>query len=89
MENALLKDILLIVIVSSIFILGFFVMKRLDKFLDENYKPNFKEKEEKTTPTVFTVDEDASDEEILLDIKKIKESGCKVKIVISNDECDE
>ena len=89
MENELLRDILLVITVLAVFVVGFFVMKRLDKFLNENYKPYFRENEEK--PTRIIHNENTSDEEILSDIKKVKEKGGKVKIVISNEDdyCDE
>jgi len=89
MENEVLRDILLVITVLAVFVFGFFVMKRLDKFLNENYKPYFRENEEK--PTRIIHNENTSDEEILSDIKKVKEKGGKVKIVISNEDdyCDE
>ena len=89
MENELLRDILLVITVLAVFVFGFFVMKRLDKFLNENYKPYFRENEEK--PTRIIHNENTSEEEILSDIKKVKEKGGKVKIVISNEDdyCDE
>ena len=88
MENEVLRDILLIIIVLAVFVFGFFVMKRLDKFLNKNYKLYFREDEEK--PTRIIHNEDASDEEILSDIRKIREKGGKMKVVISNedDSCD-
>lgn len=89
MENEVLRDILLVITVLAVFVVGFFVMKRLEKFLNENYKPYFRENEEK--PTRIIHNENTSDEEILSDIKKVKEKGGKVKIVISNEDdyCDE
>lgn len=89
MENEVLRDILLVITVLAVFVFGFFVMKRLDKFLNENYKPYFRENEEK--PTRIIHNENTSDEEILSDIKEVKEKGGKVKIVISNEDdyCDE
>ena len=89
MENEVLREILLVITVLAVFVFGFFVMKRLDKFLNENYKPYFRENEEK--PTRIIHNENTSDEEILSDIKKVKEKGGKVKIVISNEDdyCDE
>ena len=68
MENEVLRDILLVITVLAVFVVGFFVMKRLDKFLNENYKPYFRENEEK--PTRIIHNENTSDEEILSDIKK-------------------
>ena len=84
MENEVLRDKLLVITVLAVFVFGFFVMKRLDKFLNENYKPYFRENEEK--PTRIIHNENTSDEEILSDIKKVKEKGGKVKIVISNED---
>lgn len=49
MENEVLRDILLVLTVLAVFVFGFFVMKRLDKFLTENYKPYFREDKEKPT----------------------------------------
>ncbi len=87
MENEVLRDILLAATIFIVFVFGFFVMKRLDKFLEKNYKPYFRENEEK--PTRIVHNEDASDEEILSDIKKLREKDGKVKIVISNEYDDE
>ena len=84
MENEVLRDILLVITVLAVFIFGFFVMKRLDKFLNENYKLHFSENEEK--PTRIVHNENTSDEEIILDIKKVKEKSGKVKIIILNEE---
>ena len=88
MENVILKDILLLITVLTVFVFGFFIMKRLDKFLNEHYKPYFREDEEK--PIRIIHNEDASDEEILSDIKKVREKGGKMKVVISDedDSCD-
>ena len=89
MENEVLRDILLVITLLAVFVFGFFVMKRLDKFFNENYKPYFRENEEK--PTRIIHNEDASDEEILSDIKNIREKGGKIKVVISNEDdyCEE
>ena len=84
MENEVLRDILLVITVLAVFVFGFFVMKRLDKFLNENYKSYFREDEEK--PTRIIHNEDASDEEILSDIKKVREKGGKMKVVISDED---
>ncbi len=88
MENEVVRDILLVVTVLAVFVFGFFVMKRLDKFLNKNYKRYFRENEEK--PTRIVHNEDASDEEILSDIKKVRKKGGKMKVDISDEEdsCD-
>ena len=41
------RDIILVVAVLGVMVFGFFVMKRLDKFLDENRKRIEQEKKEK------------------------------------------
>ena len=84
MENEVLRDILLVITVLAVFVFGFFVMKRLDKFLNESYKPHFRKNEEK--PTRIVHNESTSYEEILLDINKAKEKSGKVKIIISSDD---
>ena len=88
MENEVLRDILLVITVLAVFVFGFFVMKRLDKFFNEKHKLYFREDEEKLTLIIHS--EDASDEEILSDKRKIREKGGKMKVVISNedDSCD-
>ncbi len=48
MENEILRDILLVITVLAVFVFGFFVMKRLDRFLNENYKLFFIENKEKS-----------------------------------------
>ena len=57
MENEVLRDILLVITVLAIFVFGFFVMKRLDKFLNKKYKPYFREGE-KPTRIIHNEDED-------------------------------
>ncbi len=84
MENEVLRDILLVITVFAIFAFGFFIMKRLDKILNENYKLHFSENEGK--PIRIVHNENTSDEEIILDIKKVKEKSGKVKIIILNEK---
>lgn len=84
MENEVLRDILLVITVLAVFVFGFFIMKRLDKFLNENYKPYLRKDEEK--PTRIIHNEDASDEEILSEIKKVREKGGKMKVVVSDED---
>lgn len=88
MESEVLRDALLIIVVLAVFLLGIFVMKRLDKFLSENYMLQLKEKTKK--PMRIIHNERASAEDILSDIKMVKAKAGKVKIVISDedDDCD-
>ena len=56
------RDILLVVAVLGVMVFGFFVMKRLDKFLDENRKRMEQEEKEKEPPCVMLTT-DMTDEE--------------------------
>ena len=56
------QDIILIVTVLGVMGFGFFVMKRLDKFLDENRKRMDQEEKEKEPPCVMLTT-DMTDEE--------------------------
>lgn len=84
MENEVLRDVLLIITILAVFVVGFFIMNRLDKFLEENYKP-YRLDEERTR---IVHNENSSEEEILSDIQEVKKQNGKVKIIISN-ECDD
>ena len=46
------RDIILVVAVLGVMVFGFFVMKRLDKFLDENRKRIEQEEKEKSRPAL-------------------------------------
>ena len=48
-----MQDFLLIITVVAFMIFGFFIMKRLDVFLEENRKSIEKEQEEKDSPLKF------------------------------------
>ena len=84
MENEVLRDILLVATIVVVFIIGFFIMKRLDKFLEENYKPYPKDEE----PIRIVHNENSADEEILSDIQEVKKQSGKVKIIISNETAE-
>ncbi len=77
MGNEVLRDILLVITMLAVFVFGFFVMNRLDKFLKKNYKSDFRKNKEK--PTRIVHNEDASDEENLSDIKKVGKKGGKLE----------
>ncbi len=46
-------DVILIIAVASAMIFGFFIMKRLDVFLEENRKAIKKERKEECSPLEF------------------------------------
>ena len=48
-----MEDVILIIAVIAVMIFGFFIMKRLDVFLEENRKAIAKEREEKYSPLEF------------------------------------
>ena len=55
------RDIILVVAVLGVMVFGFFVMKRLDKFLDENRKRIEQEEKEKE-PSCVMLTTDMTDE---------------------------
>ncbi len=75
------RDIILIISVLCVFVFGYFLMARLDKFLDENRKAIEKE-EEKKEPSCVMLTEDMSDEDIVEEIKKFREAHEKTRIVL-------
>ena len=48
-----MEDVILIIAVAAVMVFGFFIMKRLDVFLEENRKSIEKEQEEKDRPLEF------------------------------------
>ena len=62
------RDIVLAVAVLGVMVLGFFAMKRLDKFLDENRKRIEQEEKEKE-PQCIMLTTDMTDEEIIKNIR--------------------
>ena len=81
MENETLREILLVITTLAIFVFGFFVMKRLDKFLNENYKPRFIKSKKNSTRIVRN--KNALDK-AFFDAKNSKEKGGKT--TISNED---
>mgnify|MGYP003312426438 CR=1 FL=1 len=58
------RDIVLALAVLGVFVFGYFLMARLDKFLDENRKAIEKENEKKE-PSCVMLTEELTDEEIV------------------------
>ena len=48
-----MEDVILIIAVAAVMIFGFFIMKRLDVFLEENRKAIEKERKEECSPLEF------------------------------------
>ena len=62
------RDIILAVAVLGVMVFGFFVMKRLDKFLDEN-KKRIEQEEKKKEPSCVMLTTDMTDEELIKNIR--------------------
>ena len=75
------RDILLILCVPGVFVFGYFLMARLDKFLDENRK-TIKKVHEKKEPTCVMLTEEMSDEEIATEVKRFRDKHASARIVL-------
>ena len=75
------RDILLILCVPGVFVFGYFLMARLDKFLVENRKAIEKENE-KREPTRIMLTEEMSDEEIATEVKRFRDKHIGARIVL-------
>ena len=78
-----LAELLLIVSLLGVFIFGFFLMGRLDRFLDENRKALLKENETRE-PSEILLPQGLSDSEILSEIHRFRETHGTVDIILSD-----
>ena len=79
-----MEDVILIIAVISVMIFGFFIMKRLDVFLEENRKAIEKEQEEKYSQLEFIDAENY--ENTISEIENFKKQHKKVAIVIFDEK---
>ena len=79
------RDIILVVAVLGVMVFGFFVMKRLDKFLDENRKRIEQEEKEKE-PRCIMLTTDMTDEELIKNIRTYEKQRGDAYITIYQDE---
>jgi len=79
------RDIILVVAVLGVMIFGFFVMKRLDKFLDENRKRTEQEEKEKE-PSCVMLTTDMTDEELIKNIRTYEKQRGDAYITLYQDE---
>ena len=79
------KDIILVVAVLGVMVFGFFVMKRLDKFLDENRKRIEQEEKEKE-PSCVMLTTDMTDEELIKKIRTYEKQRGDAYITLYQDE---
>ena len=78
-------DIILVVAVLGVMVFGFFVMKRLDKFLDENRKRTEQEEKEKE-PSCVMLTTDMTDEELIKNIRTYEKQRGVDYIAFYQDE---
>ena len=79
------RDIILVVSVLTVMVFGFFIMKRLDKFLDENRKRIEQKKKEKT-PSCVMLTTDMTDEELVKNIRTYEKQHGDAYITLYQDE---
>ena len=79
------RDIILVVVVLGVMVFGFFVMKRLDKFLDENRKRIEQEEKEKE-PSCVMLTTDMTDEELIKNIRTYEKQRGDAYITLYQDE---
>ena len=80
-----MAELLLIVSLLGVFAFGFFLMGRLDRFLDENRKALLKENESRE-PSEILLPQGLSDSEILSEIHRFRETHGKVDIILSDSK---
>ena len=79
------RDIILVVAVLGVMVFGFFVMKRLDKFLDENRK-RIEQEEKKKEPSRIMLTTDMTDEELIKNIRTYEKQRGDAYITLYQDE---
>ena len=80
-----MAELLLIVSLLAVFIFGFFLMGRLDRFLEENRKALLKENES-CEPSEVLLPQGLSDSEILSEIHRFRDTHGKVDILLSDGQ---
>ena len=76
-------EVILVFAVIAIMIGGFFVMKRLDAFLEENRKAIEKENQKKEIPLMFLDSE--NNEKAISDIELFRQKHRDVRIVVYDE----
>ena len=79
-----MKDVIVIIAVTAVIVFGFFIMKRLDAFLEENRKAIEKEQEEQCSQLEFFDTENY--ESMISEIEIFKEKHKKIAVVIFDEE---
>lgn len=79
-----MKDVIVIIAVTAVIVCGFFIMKRLDAFLEENRKAIEKKQEEQCSPLEFLDTENY--ESMISEIEIFKEKHKNIAVVILDEE---
>ena len=80
-----MAELLLIVSLLGIFAFGFYIMCRLDRFLEENRKALLKENESRE-PSEVLLPHGLSDSEVLSEIHRFRETHGNVDIILSDGQ---
>ena len=80
-----MAELLLIVSLLGIFAFGFYIMCRLDRFLEENRKALLKENEA-CEPSKVLLSDGLSESEILCEIRRFRETHGNVDIILSDGQ---
>ena len=83
-----MAELLLIVSLLAVFVFGFYLMSRLDRFLEENRKALLKENES-CEPSEILLPHGLSDSEILSEIRRFQETHGTVDIILADGKEDE
>lgn len=76
-------DVMLIIAVAAAMVFGFFIVKRLDVFLEENRKAIEKENQKREIPLMFLDAE--NDEKAISDIELFRQKHRDVRIVVYDE----
>lgn len=80
-----LKIAFLVIVFFGILAVGYLLMRRIDKFLEE--RPDAIESEsERRDPACIMLTDDMSDEEIVSEIRKFRDANERIRIVIRKRE---
>ena len=78
-----MKDVILMGAVLGAFVFGYFLMIRLDRFLDEN-RDAIKSTTEKKVPSCVMLTEELSEKEIAEEIRRFRETHKDTYILLCN-----
>lgn len=76
-----MKEVILVAVVLCIFAFGFFVMMRLDKFLETNCK-HIDEDNDIKGPSFIMLTEEMTTDEMITEIKKYRNQHTKMRIIM-------